>query len=72
MLSLINNEPDIDKMYLYVKDPYEGKYQLLINKRESAGLKYLKGSKASIGYSNDTDNIYKILKNTIEIKNEKY
>ena len=41
MLNQINNEPDIGKIYLYVKDPYKGKYQLLINKRESAGLKYL-------------------------------
>ena len=34
-LNLINNQPDIDKMYLYAKDPYEKKYQFLINKRES-------------------------------------
>ena len=72
LLNLINNEPDIDKMYLHAKDPYEEKYQLLINKRESTGLKYLKGSKAFIGYSNDMDNIYKILRNTIQIKNEKH
>ena len=38
LLNLINNQPDIDKMYLYAKDPYEAKYQFLINKRESAGL----------------------------------
>ena len=31
----INNQPDIDKIYLYAKDPYEGKYQFLINKRKS-------------------------------------
>ena len=39
LLSLINNEPDIDKIYLYTKDPYEAKYHLLINKRENTGLK---------------------------------
>ena len=33
LLNLINNEPDIDKIYLHAKDPYEAKYQLLINKR---------------------------------------
>ena len=32
LLSLINNEPDINKMYLYAKDPFEAKYQYLINK----------------------------------------
>ena len=29
LLSLINNQPDIDKIYLYAKDPYEKKYQYL-------------------------------------------
>ena len=33
LLNLINNQPDIDKIYWYAKDPYEAKYQLLINKR---------------------------------------
>ena len=27
LLNLINNQPDIDEIYLYAKDPYEGKYQ---------------------------------------------
>ena len=36
--NLINNEPDIDKIYLYARDPYEAEYQLLINKRKSTGL----------------------------------
>ena len=34
LLNLIENQPDIDKIYLYAKDPYEAKYQYLINKRE--------------------------------------
>ena len=38
LLNLINHEPDIDKIYLYAKDPYQAKYQLLINKRESTGI----------------------------------
>ena len=33
LLNLINRQPDIDKIYLYAKDPYEDKYQFLINKR---------------------------------------
>ena len=32
LFNLINYQPDIDKMYLCVKDPDEAKYQLLINK----------------------------------------
>ena len=34
LLNLINNQADIDKIYLYSKDPYEAKYQYLISKRE--------------------------------------
>ena len=56
---MINHEPDIDKIYLYAKDQFEAKYQTLINKRESTGLKYLNDSKAFIEYSNDMDDIYK-------------
>ena len=48
LLSLINNQPDIDKVYLYVKDPYEPKYQYLIKKRENVGLKHLNDPKAFI------------------------
>ena len=59
LLNLINNQPDIDKIYLYAKDPYEDKYQLLINKRESMGLKYFNNPKAFIEYSNDMYDIYK-------------
>ena len=38
LLNLINNQRHIDKTYLYTKDPYEEKYQHLINKREKVGL----------------------------------
>ena len=58
LLNLINYEPNIDKIFLYAKDPYEAKYQLLINKRESTGLKYLNDQKGFIKYSNDMDDIY--------------
>ena len=59
MLNLTNNEPDIEKIYLYAKDPYEWKYQFLINKQESISLKYLNDFKAFIKYSTDMDDIYK-------------
>ena len=51
LLNLINNQPDIDKIYLCVKDPYEAKYQFLINKREIIGLKHFNDPKAFIEYS---------------------
>ena len=46
LLNLINNQLDIDKIYLCAKDPYEAKYQFLIKKRESTGLKYFNDPKA--------------------------
>ena len=33
LLDLIENQPDIDKIYLYAKDPYESKYQYLIKEK---------------------------------------
>ena len=72
MLNLISYQPDIDKIYLYAKDPYEPKCQLLINKRKGVGLKPYNNSKAFIEYSNNMDEFMKILKNRIQIRNVKY
>ena len=58
-LNLIENQPDIDKIYLYAKDPYESKYQYLINKRESVGINHFNDPKAFIKYSNDMHDVYK-------------
>ena len=59
LVNLISQQPVIDKIYLYGKDPYEWKISILINKRESTDLKHLNDSKAFIEYSNDMDHIYK-------------
>ena len=37
-----HQRPDIDKIYLCVKDPFESKYHLLINGREKVGVENLK------------------------------
>ena len=62
ILNLINNQPDIDKIYLYAKDPYEAKYQRLINQREKVGLHHLDDLKVFIEYPNDMQDVYKKLK----------
>ena len=59
LLNLINNQLDIDKIYLYAKDPYEAKYQYLINKREKVGLGHFDDHKTFIEYSNDIQDVYK-------------
>ena len=48
----------IDKIYLYVKDPFESKYQLLINGRKKVGIKEIKNPKAFIDYSQTIDVVY--------------
>ena len=47
------------KIYLYVKDPFESKYQYLINKREGVGINHFNDPKAFIEYSNDMHDVYK-------------
>ena len=46
LLKLIENQPDIDKIYLYAKDPYEAKYQYLFHKREGVGINHFNDPKA--------------------------
>ena len=65
LLNLINNQTDIDKIYLYAKDPYQTKYQYLINKREEVGLDYFDGPKAFMEYSNYMQDVYKNIEDYI-------
>ena len=58
LLNLINNQPYIDKIYLYAKDPFETKYQYLINKHEKVGLDHFDDPKAFIESSNDMQDVY--------------
>ena len=44
---------------MYANDPYEPKYQYLINKREGVGIDHFDDPKAFIEYSNDMRDVYK-------------
>ena len=57
--NLISYQPYIAKMSLYAKNPYEAKYQLLINKHECPGIKIFNDSETFIGHSNEMDDVYK-------------
>ena len=47
LLNLIKHQrPDIDKIYLYIKEPFESKYQLLIDRRGKVEIEHLKKSKS--------------------------
>ena len=71
LLNLINNQPDIDKIYLYAKDPYEKKYQFLINKREKVGLNHFNDPKAFMEYSNDMQDAHKNIEDYNPIEKRK-
>ena len=61
LLTLINNQPDIDEIYLYARDPYETTYQFLIYKRETFIL--------SVSIQMICKMFSRILMNTTQIKN---
>ena len=55
LLNLVKHQqPNIDKIYVYVKDSFKSKYQLLINGREKLGTENLKNAQT-------IDNIYENL-----------
>ena len=66
LFNVIIQQPDFDIIYLYAKNPYEAKYQFLINKRESADLKHLLNTQMVWMI------FIKTLKKTIQIRNVKY
>ena len=72
LLNLIDNQPGIDKIFLYAKHLYEAEYQYLINKRESVGLIILMILKLLMSIQMKFKIIIKILTNTMLIKNVKY
>ena len=58
LLNLINEQNDIDKIYLYARDLNEPKYKILIKKRKDAGIKHLNDPNAFIECSNTMDDVY--------------
>ena len=61
LLNLLINDQIFNKIYLYVKDPFESKYQLFINGREKVGIEILKNLKTFIDYSQTIDGVYENL-----------
>ena len=61
----------IDKIYLYVKDPFEWKYELLTIRREKVGIKKKKNPKAFTDYSQTIGDVYQNLENCDPTKKKK-
>ena len=56
------------KICLSVKDPFESKYQLLINKRQNAWIEKLKNPKAFTDYWQTIDDAYEHLEGYYPMK----
>ena len=68
---MINEQNDIDKIYLYPRNLSEPKYEYFIKKREYAGIKHLNDTNAFIKYSNTTDDVYEIINDYNPIRKRK-
>ena len=58
LINLINEQKDIDKIYFYVRNLSEPKYEYLIKKRKDVGIKHLNNPNAFIECSNTMDDVY--------------
>ena len=58
LLNLINEQNDIDKIYLYARDLNKPKYNILFKRRKDVGIKHLNDPNAFIECSNTMDDIY--------------
>ena len=60
LILIKHQRPDIDKIHLYIKDPFES-FQLFLNGRKKVEFKQTKNAKAFIDYSQLTDDVYENL-----------
>ena len=61
LIDLINEQSDIDNIYLYARDLSEPKYEYLSKKLEDVGIKHVNDPNALIERSNTMDNLYEKL-----------
>ena len=71
MNNLINEQNDIDKIYLYTRDLSEPKYEYLIKKPEDVGIKHLNNLNAFIKCSNNMDDVYENINDYNPIRKRK-
>ena len=71
LFNLINEQYNIDRIYLYSKDLSKPKYEYLIKKRENAGIKHLNDPNAYIECFNTMDDVYENINIIIQREKEK-
>ena len=65
LINLINEQNDIDKIYLYARDLSKPKYEYLIKKHEYAGIKHVNNPNAFIKCSDMMDDVHENIMITI-------
>ena len=63
LLNLISQHGGIDKVYLYAKDLSKPKYEFLVRKCESVGVKHCNDLNAFIECLNTMDDVYENIDN---------
>ena len=72
LLNLSKNQlPDIDTIYLFVKDSFESKYELLIKASEKVKIKSLKNPKVFTNHLQTIYDVYENLEDYNPTKNRK-
>ena len=67
LLNLLKRQqPDVNKIYLFVKDLFAWKFQLFINVRENIAIKILKNIRAFIDYLQKIDDVFENQKTIIQ------
>ena len=72
LLNLINEQKDIDKIYLYAKDLSEPKYEFLIKKHKNTRIKHFNNPNAFIECSNMMMTFMRILMIITKAEKEKF
>ena len=71
LINSINEQNDIDKIYLYARDLSEPKYEYMIKKREDAGIKHLNNQNAFIKCLNTMNYVYEKINDYNPIRKRK-
>ena len=71
LINLINEQNDINKIYLHERDLSEPKYEYLIKKPEDVGIKHLNNLNAFIECSNTMDDVYENINDYNPIRKRK-
>ena len=71
LINLINEQNDIDKIYLYARDLSEPKYEYLIKNREDTGIKHLNNPNLFFESSKTMNDVYENINDYNPIRKRK-